>query len=117
MQAAANSAEEAKYFVINSAEEKFLYEELIPGAAVRLVRHGKSQNMHFTELVRTCISSLFDLLIVELRQMTPSCHVLIKGIAPLVTYQKPFYFNHYQKELPVPSQFSQQINTSSTNST
>ena len=84
-------------FGVSSEEDRFLYEDLIAGAANRLVQHGKTQNARFTELVKTSINSLCDLLIVELRLQRPSCFLLIKALSPIFAYQKPFYNQHYQK--------------------
>ena len=51
-----------------NAQEKFIYEELIPGVASRLAKHAKTANAKFTQLVADSISGLVDLLIVELRE-------------------------------------------------
>ena len=52
---------------ILSPQEKFIYEDLIPGVVNRLVKHGKTKNVEFTVLVGDSINALVDLLIVEMR--------------------------------------------------
>lgn len=49
-------------------QEKFIYTEMIPGVASRLVKHTKTANSKFTTLVGESINGLVDLLIVELRK-------------------------------------------------
>ena len=49
-------------------QEKFIYTEMIPGVASRLVKHTKTVNSKFTTLVGESINGLVDLLIVELRR-------------------------------------------------
>lgn len=102
-----SKSEEVAAFGVSSEEDRFLYEDLIAGAANRLVQHGKTQNARFTELVKTSINSLCDLLVVELRLQRPSCFLLIKALSPIFAYQKPFYTSHYQKIMPSTQPVSQ----------
>ena len=91
---------EAPYFVLKGEEENYIYTELIPTASKGLTSHGRTQNTNFTDLVRSCISNLFDLLIVEMRQYTPTCIHLIHALTPhFFAMNRPFYMNHFLKEL------------------
>ena len=67
-----SAAEEEKKLEAGEVEqlndqEKFIYNEMIPGVASRLVKHTKTSNTKFTNLVGESINGLVDLLIVELR--------------------------------------------------
>ena len=67
-----SAAEEEKKLEAGEVEqlndqEKFIYNEMIPGVASRLVKHTKTSNKKFTNLVGESINGLVDLLIVELR--------------------------------------------------
>ena len=64
-------------------QEKFIYEDMLPGVASRLCKHGKTQNSKFTSLVSDSISGLVDLLIIELRKATPTCTLMIEAMKPV----------------------------------
>lgn len=80
-------------------QEKFIYQEMIPGVASRLVKLTKTSNSKYVSLVGDSIKGLVDLLIVELRLKTTTCLDLLDALRPIFNYSSPFYFHHHQKVL------------------
>ena len=74
---------------------KYLYDELIPGTASRLTKHGKSSNAAFTAIVGEAMTALVDLLATEVRLQTKSCCKLVEACRPVFDMAQAFFFHHH----------------------
>lgn len=73
----------------------YLYDELIPGTASRLAKHGKSTNTAFTTIVGEAMIVLVDLLSLEVRLQTKTCCRLVAACRPLFDMAQAFFFHHH----------------------
>ena len=88
----------------DSSFDKFLYDKLITDTAKKLVTFNKTDVPIVTEIVHKSITSLFNLLIVELHKKTASTCALVKAIRPLFDPTKVFYQRNDQVRMPADSQ-------------